>query len=62
MPLIHVKPAIDNTYGILVTDGLFSGRENLHSFLQAARRNFPNTLLWIDANSIDQENDEEKGK
>jgi hypothetical protein len=37
-------------------------RNNLHSFLQTARRKFPGILLWIDAISIDQGNDEEKGK
>jgi hypothetical protein len=39
----------------------FHVRDNLYQFLQLAGERFPNVLLWIDAISINQADEEEKG-
>jgi hypothetical protein len=49
-------------FEIMLNECVFRVRENLYHFLRTAGQRFPNTPLWIDAISINQEDDVEKGK
>jgi hypothetical protein len=65
MPLLHVymwgAPSGD-IFGILLSDCVFRVLENLSRFLQTTGQRFPNTPLRIDAMSINQKADAEKGE
>jgi hypothetical protein len=52
----------DDLFEITLNECVFRVRENLYHFLRTAGQRFPNTPLWIDAISINQEDDAEKGK
>jgi hypothetical protein len=62
MPILHVGSPLDKTHEIILNGKLFRVRENLYSFLRVAMERFPRTPLWIDAISINQEDDDEKAK
>jgi hypothetical protein len=49
-------------FEITLNGCVFRVRENLYHFLRTAGQRFPNTALWIDAISINQEDDVEKGR
>jgi hypothetical protein len=49
------------THAINLNGYEFRVRDNLYQFLQLASERFPNVLLWIDAISINQADDDEKG-
>jgi hypothetical protein len=51
-----------DNFEIILNDCVFSVRENLYHFLRTAGQRFPGTPLWIDAISINQADDVEKGK
>jgi hypothetical protein len=54
-------PSGDN-FEIILNDCVFPVHENLYHFLRTAGQRFPGTPLWIDAISINQADDVEKGK
>jgi hypothetical protein len=62
MPILHVGSPLDKNHEIILNGKLFRVRENLYSFLRVAMERFPRTPLWIDAISINQEDDDEKAK
>jgi hypothetical protein len=51
---------LSRMYEINVNGDIFHVRQNLYSFLRTASQQIPRMPIWIDAVSIDQENDTEK--